>query len=76
MAQTGLSHDSLGCLFRLCDDALRIREVCVRAGDHAMMSDSTHPTTSQPEAETAIYLFENDPLEVSVREQVREFIER
>ena len=42
-----------------------------------MMSDSTHPTTLQREAETAVYLFDNwfDPIAACVREPVREFIQ-
>src|SRR5437764_5575754 len=41
-----------------------------------MKSDTTHSTFAQPEAETAVYLFDDwfDPIETCVRERVREFI--
>ena len=42
-----------------------------------MKDDTTHATNAQPEAEPAIYLFDDwfDPIEACVRERVREFIE-
>ena len=42
-----------------------------------MKDDTTHSTIAQPEAETAVYLFDDwfDPIEACVRERVREFIE-
>src|SRR6266516_2041571 len=41
-----------------------------------MKNDTTHPTIPQPEAATAVYLFDDwfDPIEACVRERVREFI--
>ena len=42
-----------------------------------MKSDTTHSTFAQPEAETAVYLFDDwfDPIETCVRDRVREFIQ-
>jgi len=42
-----------------------------------MKSDTTHSTFAQPEAETAVYLFDDwfDPIETCVRGRVREFIQ-
>src|SRR5438067_11821345 len=42
-----------------------------------MKSDTTHSTFAQPEAETAVYLFDEwfDPIETCVRDRVREFIQ-
>jgi transposase-like protein len=42
-----------------------------------MTNDTTHPTIPQPEADTAVYLFDDwfDPIESCVRERVREFIQ-
>ena len=39
-----------------------------------MKDDTTHSTIAQPEAETAVYLFDDwfDPIEACVRERVRE----
>src|SRR3954469_7210211 len=47
-----------------------------RIGDHAMTSVTTKPDSSQPAAETAVYLFDNwfDPIESGLRDRVREFI--
>ena len=41
-----------------------------------MTSVSTKPDSSQPAAETAVYLFDNwfDPIEGGLRDRVREFI--
>src|SRR6516225_9747779 len=48
-----------------------------RTGDHAMMSISTKSDSSQPAADTAVYLFDDwfDPIEAGVRDRVREFIQ-
>src|SRR5437764_6679561 len=42
-----------------------------------MKNDTTHSTFAQPEAETAVYLFDDwfDPIETCVRDRVREFIQ-
>ena len=42
-----------------------------------MTSDTTKPDSAQPEAETAVQLFDNwfDPIETGLRARVREFIE-
>src|SRR5438034_6203801 len=42
-----------------------------------MKSDTTHSTFAQPEAETAVYLFDDwcDPIETCVRDRVREVIQ-
>jgi len=42
-----------------------------------MKSDTTHSTFAQPEAETAVYLFDDwfDPIETCVRDRVRQFIQ-
>ena len=41
-----------------------------------MTSVTTTPDSSQPAAETAVYLFDNwfDPIEAGLRDRVREFI--
>ena len=43
-----------------------------RTGDHAMTSVTTKPDSSQPAAETAVYLFDDwfDPIEAGVRDRV------
>src|SRR5665213_2027755 len=48
-----------------------------RTGDHAMTSTTTKPDAVQPEAETAVYLFDDwfDPIEAGLRDRVRDFIE-
>jgi hypothetical protein len=48
-----------------------------RTGDHAMKSISTKSDSSQPAADTAVYLFDDwfDPIEAGVRDRVREFIQ-
>src|SRR5215831_19567539 len=48
-----------------------------RSGDHAMKSISTKSDSSQPAADTAVYLFDDwfDPIEAGVRDRVREFIQ-
>src|SRR5437660_8922051 len=48
-----------------------------RSGDHAMKSISTKSDSSQPAADTAVYLFDDwfDPIETCVRDRVREFIQ-
>src|SRR6516225_9585911 len=48
-----------------------------RTGDHAMKSISTKSDSSQPAADTAVYLFDDwfDPIEAGVRDWVREFIQ-
>src|SRR6266516_674290 len=42
-----------------------------------MKSDTRHSTFAQPEAETAVYLFDDwfDPIETCVRDRVRQFIQ-
>ena len=42
-----------------------------------MTSTTTKPDSSQPEAETAVYLFDDwfDPIEAGLRDRVRDFIE-
>src|SRR5919198_497561 len=48
-----------------------------RTGDHAMKSISTKSDSSQPVADTAVYLFDDwfDPIEAAVRDRVRGFIQ-
>ena len=48
-----------------------------RTGDHAMKNVITKSDSSQPAAETAVYLFDDwfDPIEAGVRDRVRGFIE-
>src|SRR4029453_10959038 len=48
-----------------------------RTGDHAMKSITRKSDSSQPAAETAVYLFDDwfDPIEAGVRDRVREFIQ-
>ena len=48
-----------------------------RTGDHAMMSHTTKPDSSQRTAEMAVDLFDNwfDPIEAAVRARARESIE-
>src|SRR2546423_5769396 len=48
-----------------------------RTGDHAMNSITRKSDSSQPAAETAVYLFDDwfDPIETGVRDRVREFIQ-
>src|SRR5438309_11754100 len=46
-------------------------------GDYAMTSHSTTPDQPQSETETAEYLFDNwfDPIEASLRDRAREFLQ-
>src|SRR5262249_41330528 len=46
-------------------------------GDHAMKSITTKSDSSQPVADTAVYLFDDwfDPIEAAVRDRVRGFIQ-
>ena len=48
-----------------------------RTGDHAMQNITSKYNSSQPAAETAVYLFDDwfDPIEAGVRDRVREFIQ-
>ena len=48
-----------------------------RTGDHAMKNITRKSNSSQPAAETAVYLFDDwfDPIEAGVRDRVREFIQ-
>src|SRR5512144_933510 len=48
-----------------------------RTGDHAMTSTTTKPDAVQPDAETAVYLFDDwfDPIEAGLRDRVRDFLE-
>src|SRR5215468_7497978 len=48
-----------------------------RTGDHAMKDITSKADSSQPAAETAVYLFDDwfDPIEAGVRDRVREFIQ-
>jgi putative transposase len=46
-------------------------------GDHTMTSTTTKSDAVQPDAETAVYLFDDwfDPIEAGLRDRVRDFIE-
>ena len=48
-----------------------------RPGDHARENITSKSDSSQPAAETAVYLFDDwfDPIEAGVRDRVREFIQ-
>jgi len=48
-----------------------------RTGDYAMMSTTTKSAADLPDAETAVYLFDDwfDPIEAGLRDRVRDFIE-
>ena len=47
-----------------------------RTGDHAMKNITSKSDSSQPAAETAVYVFDDwfAPIEAGVRDRVREFI--
>jgi hypothetical protein len=72
MAQFGVD------LGQIADPAERLRQLSPRGRDaHAMTNVTTKSDSFQPATDTAAHLFDNwfDPIEIGVRERVREFIE-